>query len=84
MFKTQDGYWVTDLSNLATFLINFQAKSNGFQSRRLLASAMRKLGMSRLYRDETRYTTPERLDAFADGKIDQKRLFTRDESQNPL
>jgi hypothetical protein len=45
---------------------------------------MRKLGMSRLYRDETRYTTPERLDAFADGKIDQKRLFTRDESQNPL
>jgi hypothetical protein len=84
MFKTQEGYWVTDLSTLTTFLINFQAKSNSFQSRRLLASAMRKLGMNRLYRDEARYTTPDRLDAFADGKIDKKRLFTLDESQNPL
>lgn len=84
MAKDADGEWVTNFDILITFLINLQVSKDPKRGRLALAKALRKLDIDKLYRDEARYTTPERLEAFANGKIPFNRIYTRNHLENPF
>jgi hypothetical protein len=81
-FSLGDGKWAIDRRNTMENLLATYT-STGEEYYATILAAMRTTNRS-IYKKGKRETSPERIQAFLDGKIERSRIFTFSVAENPL